>query len=75
MNNRLNKPVTWHDILDIILMFVMAFLTVVAIAKGYYGAIGAIVGIFCWNIATMDRRLKKLEQELKILKEVNDIKP
>ena len=45
MNNRLNKPVTWHDILDIILMFVMAFLTVVAIAKGYRRIVGSNLNI------------------------------
>jgi hypothetical protein len=75
MNNRLNKPVTWRDILDIISAFGSAFIVLLAIAKGYYGVIGALVAIFVWNYSTTERRLKKLEHELKILKEVDDIKP
>lgn len=72
--SKTNKSITWHDILDIILMFVMVFLTLYAIANQYYWAIGAIVGIFTWYHSRTDRRLKQLEQELKILKEIDEIK-
>ena len=75
MFNELNRNVTWRDVIDLISMFGIGFLTLYAIACQYYGAIGAIVAIFTWYHSRTDRRLKKLEHELKVLKEVNDIKP
>jgi|GEM_PF-6798092 len=64
MKNELFKKVTWRDVLDIVLMFGMAFMVLYAIAKQYYGAIAALCGIIVYNTARMERRIRELEKRL-----------
>lgn len=64
MKNELFKKVTWRDVLDIVFMFGIVFMTLYAISKQYYGAIGAFCGIIAYNTARMDRRIRELEKRL-----------
>lgn len=64
MKNELFKKVTWRDVLDIIIMFGIMFMVLYAISEQYYGAIGALCGIFVYNTIRMERRIQKLEKKL-----------
>ena len=64
MKNELFRKVTWRDVLDIVLMIVIVIMVVYAIAKEYYGAIGAVFAIMFFYITRMERRIRKLEKKL-----------
>lgn len=60
-----NRKASWRDVLNLIVMFVIAIMITYASGNGYHSAVGVVIAMLAYQVTDLDRRVKALEKQMR----------